>query len=306
MSARSIYDNWERLVLATLRREQLWQLCHADSTDLSIISLSLTSSYCAHSFLLNISSSRLYHAVEYNSQKLVTWYMEETRDESTILVKRMRGDKILLPITYFSYDMDEKLVVYEYNQTPTSKTATNLMNWESRLKIATIVAKAIALAHAKPTTSTHPLEDFSGSLLNDLASSSALRLAISTGGYRCPEAEHHGIVSWASDVYTFGVLLLELLMIPSPFNIKGSSAHPEQLVKRVLSVFRDEGTLIVFHFIPTNVAGELIEMWKVLLLALKCVEEDPQKRPAMVDVVKMLEGVSKTDRATKHTALISL
>ncbi|CAA0830870.1 Probable leucine-rich repeat receptor-like protein kinase [Striga hermonthica] len=291
--SRLIYDNWERLVLATLRREQLWQLCHADSTDLSIISLSLTSS-CGRSFLMtDIGSSRLYHAVGYEPQKPVTWYVEETRDGSTILVKRTRGDnKTLLPITYFSYDCDEKLFVYEY-QTQTSKIATNLMNWESRLKIATVVAKAIALAHAKPTTSTHPSGDFSGSLLNDLGSSSALRLAISTAGYCSPEAAHHGIVSWASDVYTFGVLLLELLTIPSPLNIRGSSAHREQLVKRVAKALRDEGTLIVFHFIPTNVAGELIEMWKVLLLALRCVEEDPQRRPAMGDVVKMLEGVKQ-------------
>ncbi|KAI3458049.1 hypothetical protein Pfo_014712 [Paulownia fortunei] len=34
------YDNWERLVAAVLRREQLWQLCHSDSINSSFSSLS--------------------------------------------------------------------------------------------------------------------------------------------------------------------------------------------------------------------------------------------------------------------------
>ncbi|KAK6155607.1 hypothetical protein DH2020_009855 [Rehmannia glutinosa] len=43
----TIYDNWERLVAAVLRREQLWQLCHQNS-----ISSSLTSSFSSN-FSLN-------------------------------------------------------------------------------------------------------------------------------------------------------------------------------------------------------------------------------------------------------------
>ncbi|KAK6135224.1 hypothetical protein DH2020_031032 [Rehmannia glutinosa] len=39
----TIYDNWERLVAAVLRREQLWQLCHQPS-----ISSSLTSSFSSN------------------------------------------------------------------------------------------------------------------------------------------------------------------------------------------------------------------------------------------------------------------
>lgn len=35
----TIYDNWERLVAATLKRDQIWQLCHAHSRETSISSL---------------------------------------------------------------------------------------------------------------------------------------------------------------------------------------------------------------------------------------------------------------------------
>ncbi|KAH6806343.1 glucan synthase-like 8 [Perilla frutescens var. frutescens] len=32
------YDNWERLVTAVVKREQIWQLCHQDSIRSSILS----------------------------------------------------------------------------------------------------------------------------------------------------------------------------------------------------------------------------------------------------------------------------
>ncbi|KAI3458050.1 hypothetical protein Pfo_014713 [Paulownia fortunei] len=56
-----IYDNWERLVAAVLRREQLWLLCHAHSRSSSFIS-SLSSDFSS-SFSLN---SPFHHNPSFN------------------------------------------------------------------------------------------------------------------------------------------------------------------------------------------------------------------------------------------------
>lgn len=47
----AIYDNWERIVAAVLKREQFWQLCHEQSRSPSLSSDS--SSGFSFSFCLN-------------------------------------------------------------------------------------------------------------------------------------------------------------------------------------------------------------------------------------------------------------
>ncbi|KAL3642625.1 hypothetical protein CASFOL_013440 [Castilleja foliolosa] len=53
----AVYDNWERLVAAVLKREQLRQLCRADSIATSISSLSFSSRFSFSSLDADVSAS---------------------------------------------------------------------------------------------------------------------------------------------------------------------------------------------------------------------------------------------------------
>ncbi|KAI3471208.1 hypothetical protein Pfo_027871 [Paulownia fortunei] len=255
--------------------------------------------------------------------RFVTSYKAAMEDGMTVVVRRLRGvesiskfeknmevfgstrqENLAQPMAYFSYE-DEKLIIYEY-QTQGSelygKKLGNLVNWECRLRIAIAVAKAIALTHAQGKRKLVPgnikASDYFLNSQNDDSFSNlglpkmvASRFVIPTSGYRAPEVVYAHNVSQASDVYSFGVLLLELLTGRSPLN--GIGVNRRHLVRWVTSMFREEGTLVVFEFVPVNNPTELIEMWKMLLVAMSCVEENPNRRPKLADVVQMMEDTKK-------------
>ncbi|KAG8390396.1 hypothetical protein BUALT_Bualt01G0079000 [Buddleja alternifolia] len=344
-----IYDNWERLVAAVVRKEQLWELFHSDS----IQTTSTLDSSC--NFNSSISSSNYYPRhyddlmmrpkndhertefdLGFNNHDVFgcelsvlftasdhevfgkgysvssSSFRAEMGNGITIVVKRLRGvlernsKKLDNPMdsAYFSYE-DEKVIIYEYQSDQgsesTGKKFGNLISWKSRLRMAMGVAKAIALVHAKDNQKklVHPNTEVSNYSSNsetddnssDLGLDNTLttRFVIPTVGYRAPEVVYANNVSQASDVYSFGVVLLDLLTGRSPLNDIG--VNTMNLVRWVTSMLHEKGTLVVFEFVPASNPNELIEMWKVLLVAMSCVVENPKKRPKSLDVVKMMEDI---------------
>ncbi|KAL3653601.1 hypothetical protein CASFOL_003282 [Castilleja foliolosa] len=60
------------------------------------------------------------------------------------------------------------------------------------------------------------------------------------------------------------------------------------LVRWAIHKFHEIGTLVVFEFVPVRDPNKLIEMWKMFLVAMTCVEENPKMRPEMCHVLKMI------------------
>ncbi|KAK6126298.1 hypothetical protein DH2020_039943 [Rehmannia glutinosa] len=114
------------------------------------------------------------------------------------------------------------------------------------------------------------------------------------GGYRAPEQSETKRLSQKADVYSFGVLLLEVLTGRAPSG-HPPTAHQEEpavdLPKWVSSVVRDEWTAEVFDqelLRYKNIEEELVSM---LHVAMACVVARPEKRPTMVEVVRMIEEI---------------
>lgn len=121
------------------------------------------------------------------------------------------------------------------------------------------------------------------------------------GGYRAPEQTEQKRLSQQADVYSFGVLLLEVLtgrapssQYPSPGTRHRKDEEEENVVdlpKWVRSVVREEWTGEVFDqelLRYKNIEEELVSM---LHVGLACVVQQAEKRPTMVDVVKMIEDI---------------
>ncbi|KAK4431377.1 putative inactive receptor kinase [Sesamum alatum] len=107
-----------------------------------------------------------------------------------------------------------------------------------------------------------------------------------TSNYDPPEVSLMKKTSQASDIYSFGVLLIELLSGRSPLH---STGRHQTFIDWALHHARDEWTSLVFD--KKLLKDHLVKqaMWKILAVALSCVEKIPEERPTMAEVVDMLE-----------------
>ncbi|KAI3683844.1 hypothetical protein L1987_84359 [Smallanthus sonchifolius] len=219
----------------------------------------------------------------------------------------------------YYYAKEEKLLVYDF--LPNGSLHLLLhgnrgpgripLDWTTRISLVLGAARGLAHIHEEYKTSRIPhgnikssnvlldkngnacISDFGLSLLLNPAHASA-RL----GGYKAPEQFETKRLSQKADIYSFGILLLEMLTGRAPNQYSSPSRvgieeeeQPVDLPKWVRSVVRDEWTAEVFDqelLRYKNIEEELVSM---LHVAMTCVAGPPEKRPTMAEVVKMIEEI---------------
>lgn len=189
------------------------------------------------------------------------------------------------------------------------------MDWTTRISLVLGAARGLARIHAEYSAAKIPhgnvkssnvlldkngvacISDFGLSLLLNPAHAVA-RL----GGYRAPEQAEAKRLSQEADVYSFGVLLLEVLtgrapshQYPSPAARPRVELEEQQqevdLPKWVRSIVKEEWTSEVFDqelLRYKNIEEELVSMLNV---GLACVVSQPERRPTMLEVAKMIEDI---------------
>ncbi|KAI3767246.1 hypothetical protein L2E82_17335 [Cichorium intybus] len=126
-------------------------------------------------------------------------------------------------------------------------------------------------------------------------SSSALMSSTLCGtiGYIAPENAFTTTKSMESDVYSYGVVLLELITRKKA--VGHSFEDGLDIVRRVRSVWNEtvDLGLVVDEGVYNNHHDSFVgqQVMEVLLLALRCTDTEACKRPSMREVVKQLEHV---------------
>lgn len=178
------------------------------------------------------------------------------------------------------------------------------MNWEIRSGIALGAAYGLEYLHLQGPNVAHGNIKSSNILLtksnearvsdfglNHLVGppSSPTRVA----GYRAPEVTDPRKVSQKADVYSFGVLLLELLTGKAPTH---SLLNEEgiDLPRWVQSVVREEWTSEVFDLELLRYQNVEEEMVQLLQLAIDCTAQYPDNRPSISEVARRIQGLRKT------------
>ncbi|XP_011048261.1 PREDICTED: probable leucine-rich repeat receptor-like serine/threonine-protein kinase At5g15730 [Populus euphratica] len=115
-----------------------------------------------------------------------------------------------------------------------------------------------------------------------------------TFGYLDPEYVSTGTFTKKSDVYSYGVLLFELI----------AGRNPQQgLMEYVeLAAMNTEGKVGWEEIVDSRLDGkyDVQELNEVAALAYKCVNRAPRKRPSMRDIVQVLSRILKLRHNKKH------
>ena len=181
-------------------------------------------------------------------------------------------------------------------------TTTTLLTWRHRMRILHDVAialehlhdTAVAIVHGDLSASNVLLDNVGGARLCDLGSaceatfSAAVAparrgaaIAVGSPGYADPFFLRTSIVSKKSDVYSYGVLILEVVTgSPAAGSSEGSGVY---LTASVLPRVRSTG---IAGLIDSRLGNDYdaIEASDIVKIAMECVAAQPGLRPTMSQV----------------------
>ncbi|KAF3445045.1 hypothetical protein FNV43_RR14738 [Rhamnella rubrinervis] len=189
------------------------------------------------------------------------------------------------------------------------------LTWETRLRIATEVAGAIAYLHSAASfpiyhrdikSSNILLDEKYGAKIADFGTSRSISieqthlttLVYGTFGYLDPEYFQSSQFTDKSDVYSFGVVLVELLTGQKPITMAGAEEGRSLAASFILSMEENH----LFDIVDGRVMkeGKKEAIMVVASLARRCLDLSGKKRPRMKDVAMDLERIQKSVKANSN------
>jgi serine/threonine protein kinase len=111
-----------------------------------------------------------------------------------------------------------------------------------------------------------------------------------TKGYVAPEWFRNKPITAKVDVYSFGVMLLEIICCRRSIDVESSNEYKAILTDWAHDCFRD-GTLDVLVEYDKEGMDDMEKLVRFVKIAIWCIQEGPSLRPTMRKVMHMLEGV---------------
>ncbi|KAM0000395.1 putative protein kinase RLK-Pelle-LRR-III family [Helianthus debilis subsp. tardiflorus] len=238
----------------------------------------------------------------------ITKNQKEFRNEVNSLGK-IRHPNLLAMRSYYMGPKGEKLIVFDYM--PKGSLASFLhargpntpIDWPTRMRIMKGMTRGLVnlhtqqnIIHGNLTSNNVLLDDYLNPKIGDyglsrlMTNAGNMNVVATAGalGYRAPELSKLKKASTKTDMYSLGVIMLELLTGKSPAEVDDGVALPQW----VASIVKEEWTNEVFDLElmkdATAIGDELLNTLK---LALHCVDPSPSARPEAQLVLQQLEQI---------------
>ncbi|XP_008781677.4 probable leucine-rich repeat receptor-like protein kinase At2g33170 [Phoenix dactylifera] len=218
---------------------------------------------------------------------------------------RLSNSNVMVPLAYV-FTEDSVYLFYEQVHKGTvfdflHRDPENALDWPSRYSIAVGVAQGLTFLHGCDppvllldlSTKSVRLKSVKEPQIGDIELGKVIDLSKSTGslsmvagsvGYIPPEYAYTMRITMAGNVYSFGVILLELLTGKPPVNGR------IELAKWALSYSSrlEEREMILDSRVCKASLAVRNQMLSVLKVALACVSNSAEARPKMRNVLRML------------------
>ncbi|XP_051137046.1 probable receptor-like protein kinase At1g80640 isoform X2 [Andrographis paniculata] len=233
--------------------------------------------------------------------------IREFQTEVEILSKIQHPN--IIRLLGYSAHSESRLLVYELMQQGSLEAQLHdhtkglALTWYSRLKIALDTARGLEYLHNHchppvihrdlkssnillDSNFTAKLSDFGLAVVDGSQSKNNIKLS-GTLGYVAPEYLLDGKLTDKSDVYAFGIVLLELLLGRKPLE-KLAPPQCQSIVTWAMPQLTDRKKLPNIVDPVIRNCMDLNHLFQVAAVALLCIQPEPSYRPMITDVLHSL------------------
>ncbi|KAL5567255.1 hypothetical protein UlMin_030419 [Ulmus minor] len=232
--------------------------------------------------------------------------------------------KNLVKLIGFCNEGQHRILVYEFMSNGSLSSflfGTSRPNWSHRMQIAMGIARGLFYLHEecsnqiihcdiKPQNVL--LDDYLTARIADFGLAKILKMDQTrtttqirgTRGYVAPEWFRNMPVTTKVDVYSYGILLLELVCCRKNFDAGATDENQMILADWAYDCYID-GKLDQLMENDDEAKHDMKRVEKFVMVAIWCIQEDPSLRPTMKKVTQMLEGTIQVSIPPNPSSFIS-